>query len=105
MNEILERFTAEAITSAVFGTIGDDEVLRAARVVKSINRDLRSLSGFKLLLSSLMPRIFRMKIFQSDVDEFFAEIAQQRHKSLIDELNESDVENIPAQVLIFFAGG
>jgi hypothetical protein len=101
-NKLLARFTVEAIASTVLGTTSDDEVAKVEKIVKKVIGDLSNVNGFQLLLSSFAPRLFKTKIFQADVDDFFDEIVQQKHKGLIGAL---DAHKVPAQLLIFFAGG
>lgn len=109
--EILERFLAEAIGSVIFGSnCTEVDFVRVEKIVKSIDRDLSSLNGsLRLLLSSCMPKRFRTKVFQKDVDDFFTEIVLQKQSGLIEklsaELNNNEPQLATAQILIFIAGG
>jgi hypothetical protein len=115
----LKRFVVNSISTSIFG----DECVEAHRVVKHIEEDfIKFEESFKVLLASIVPNVFSLKVLREDVCAFFnakvsAEVSRRsvnktknsKHvlQTFIDEVQMHSMhdEFIAAQIFTFFAGG
>lgn len=121
---VFGRFIAESIGRAVLGDETSEKISEIHQIIKFLEIDLTSFGGsMKLLLNSLLPMLFKLKIFRVEVREFFKNNLTQEINRRLLENGKTDPKNliqmfiegskesklkadaIAEQFLIFFAGG
>lgn len=118
------KFLAGSIAASILSDSCEAKISEVHQITKLIESDLLNCNGsIKLLLSSLLPKLFSTKIFRLEIHEFFfknltQEVHRRRSRTktnmhdmiqlMTDALSGNPMmndESISAQFLIFFTGG
>lgn len=109
MKDVFEKFIAESIAAIIFDDHTNGKAEEILQVVKLIKEDLTSFNGsFKIMINSLMPEIFKMKIFRNEIHEFFSKHFDRngfKKENNNDNDESSDHEQLSSQFLLLFTGG
>lgn len=72
--ELFDKYCADVISTAVFGSNSSEKAREVLELTKCIESDLTSFSAsIKLLVNSMLPKCFAMKIFRREIEDFFDE--------------------------------
>lgn len=86
--ELFDKYCADVIATAVLDINSSDKALEVLEITKCIESDLTSFSAsIKLLVNSMLPKCFSMKMFRKEIEDFF-------DKNLAQEIRGREAEKV-----------